>query len=578
MTTRNAWDREVDVLIVGAGMAGMSAALVATSEGLQVLVCEKTGLVGGTTATAGGTTWVPGNSQGKKTSRPDTVEAGRTYFEAEMGPDITGLREAFLATGAEAVDWFERNTEVRYKANDPYPDYHAEQPGGAAGGRALSPLPFDGSLLGEHFAKLRAPIPGMMVFGGMMVARDEIKHMIRPWRSLFAFGLSTRRVVRYVRDRMRFHRGTHLVLGNALAARLYYSCLQRKIEIGLNAKLVELVMNDERVEGAVVEIEGRQQSIRARRGVMLATGGCGASRKWRDELVGQPVPHTQVLEGSTGDGLDAGIAAGGVVDSMGAHSFWWMPSSLMPTADGSVAPFPHIRDRPKPGLIAVNKAGRRFVNEADSYHDFVLAMFRTNPSVPSIPAWLVCDRSFIRNYGLGLIHPVWQWVKSFEKAGYVVSAPTIAGLAAKIGVDGQALAEEIQRHNRAAATGVDEAFGKGSKALNRHNGDPEHGGPNPCLKPIEHAPFFAMAVHPAPLGACAGLRTSADAEVLDANGAPIPGLYAIGNDMRSVMQGHYPGPGATLGPAIVFAYRAALHAAKGVPVARAEASRAEARV
>ncbi len=558
--TKSQWDREVDLLVIGAGAAGMAAALVARHHGLEVLVCEKTGLVGGTTATAGGTAWVPNNSLSRNTSHPDDIAAARRYLDVEIGPDASPLREAFLQSGPEAVDWFARNTEVRFKANDPYPDYHAEQPGGAAGARALSPLPFDARVLGRDFAKLRPPIPELMIFGGMMVSRDEIKYLIRPWRSFHAFRLATWRLLEYLVARLDHRRGTRLVLGNALVGRLFHSCRQKGVEIALDARLAELVRNGDHVEGAVVEMEGAPRRIRARQGVVLATGGCAASPRWRKELTGQEIAYTTALDGASGDGLEAGIATGGVVDSGRAGAFWWMPASRVAWPDGRVAIYPHIRDRPKPGLIAVNSAGRRFVNEADSYHDFVKAMFRSNESVPSIPAWLVCDRVFLRNYGLGAIHPVWQQVAFFEKIGYVVSAPTIAALAAKIGVDGKALAEEIERHNRAAVTGVDEAFGKGSKALNRHNGDPEHDGPNPCLKAIEHAPFFAMAVYPAPLGTSAGLRTNADSQVLAADGAVIPGLYACGNDMCSVMQGNYPGPGSTLGPAITFAYRAAMHA------------------
>lgn len=554
------WDREVDMLVFGAGMGGMASALVARCEGLDVLVYEKTNYVGGTTATSGGATWVPGNSQSKRTDFPDDIEAGRTYLQAEMGDDITGLREAYLTTGATALDYFEKNTEVKYKASAPYPDYHAEQPGGAAGGRSLSPIPFDGRLLGKDFEKLRPPIPEFMVLGGMMVARNEIEYLIRPWRSLTAFSIAAKRLGRYALDRIKYSRGTHLVLGNALAGRLFYSCLKKGVQFRLNSTLVDLIVENNRVVGARVLIEGKQEKIRARRGVVLATGGAGASRKWRDALAGQPIPHTQVLEGSTGDGLDAGIALGGVVDKAGLGSFWWFPSSQVTYPDGRVAMFPHLRDRPKPGLIAINGSGRRFVNEANSYHDFVSAMFKSNQTTPTIPAWLICDRSFVRNYGLGVIHPVWQNLSHFIKMGYVISAPTIRELAEKIGVDPKAVAEEIESHNQAAITGLDTAFGKGEKAFNRHNGDKHHPGPNPCLKAIEDAPFFAVPVYPAPLGVSAGLRTTIDAQVLNASGVPIEGLYACGNDMRSPLQGHYPGPGSTLGPGIIFAYRAAMHA------------------
>lgn len=554
------WDHEVDLLILGAGAGGLTAALVGKCEGLDVLICEKTALVGGTTATSGGTAWVPGNSLSRKTSHPDNLEAARTYLTAEIGPDASGLRDAFLSSGAEAVDYLARHTEVKFKANDPYPDYHAEQPGGAQGGRGLSPLPFDGGLLGKDFARLRPPIPEFMVFAGMMVSRDEIKHLIRPWRSLLAFRLATKRVLEYVGQRFRYHRGTRLVLGNALVARLFYSCVQKNIEIDLNTKLIELVVRDGRVEGAVVASNGNRRAIRARRGVVLATGGCAGSRKWRDQLTGREIPHTNALECASGDGLEAGLAAGATLGKTPGSAFWWAPSSQIYWPDGRVATFPHIRDRAKPGLIAVNGKGRRFVNEANSYHDFVSAMLASKPDDKAVPAWLVCDRSFVRDYGLGAIHPVWQRVGYFEKIGYVVSAPTIAELAAKIGVDAQALAASVTQNNQAALTGVDEAFGKGSKALNRLNGDPEHPGPNKCLGSIEKPPFYAVPVYPAPLGASTGLRTNADGQVLDAAAAPIPGLYACGNDMSSVMQGNYPGPGSTLGPAIVFAYRVALHA------------------
>jgi len=554
------WDQEVELLVFGAGAGGMTAALVSKCEGLDVLICEKTALVGGTTATSGGTTWVPGNTLSMTTSNPDKLEAARTYLNAEIGPDATGLREAFLSSGAEAVDYLARHTEVKFKANDPYPDYHAEQPGGAQGGRGLSPLPFDGGLLGKEFARLRPPIPEFMVFGGMMLSRDEIKHLIRPWRSMFSFRLATRRLLEYLGQRLRHHRGTRLVLGNAMAARMYYSCLQKRIPIDLNTKLVELVVQDGRVQGAVVETHGTLRAIRALRGVVLATGGCGGSRKWRDELTGREIPITNALACASGDGLESGLAVGAKLGNAPGSAFWWAPSSQIRWPDGRVATFPHIRDRAKPGLIAVNGKGRRFVNEANSYHDFGCAMLASDPDDKAIPAWLVCDRPFVRAYGLGAIHPVWQQLGFFERIGYVVSAPTITDLAAKIGVDAHALEASVAQNNEAALTGVDRAFGKGSTALNRLNGDPDHSGPNKCLGLIQTPPFYAVAVYPAPLGASTGLSTNADGQLLDATDKPIPGLYACGNDMSSVMQGNYPGPGSTLGPAIVFGYRVAMHA------------------
>ena len=231
--------------------------------------------------------------------------------------------------------------------------------------------------------------------------------------------------------------------------------------------------------------------------------------------------------------------------------------------DGGRGAYPHLAlDRAKPGLIAVNAAGLRFVDEAVSYHEFVVAMHRSNETVPTVPAWLVCDRDFVRNYGLGRVPPGPRRLSSYVRSGYLIQAPTLDALAAKIGVDAAGLRDSVARNNRFAETGVDDDFGKGSTDFDRHNGDPSHQ-PNPCLGPIASPPFCAMAVYPSTLGSSVGLKTDPDGRVLSASGEPISGLYACGNDMASIMRGHYPGPGITLGPGMVFAYRAAMSLARG---------------
>jgi hypothetical protein len=207
----------------------------------------------------------------------------------------------------------------------------------------------------------------------------------------------------------------------------------------------------------------------------------------------------------------------------------------------------------------VNGAGRRFVNEANSYHDFVAAMLRSHATVPSIPSYLICDRSFIRDYGLGLVHPGAgrREIERYISDGYLHRAETLMELAQRIGVDGKNLQHSVQQHNRYAATGIDEAFGKGGTEYNQFNGDLANT-PNPCLRPIVEAPFFAVAVYPSTMGTCVGLSTDGDARVLDERGDAIGGLYAVGNDMASLFRGVYVGPGITLGPALVFAYRAVM--------------------
>jgi succinate dehydrogenase/fumarate reductase flavoprotein subunit len=391
-----------------------------------------------------------------------------------------------------------------------------------------------------------------------MVSRSEARLLVRPFASRRAFAFGARSAARYARDRLRHRRGTRLLLGNALVAALLLTIRRLGVQIWTESPFVELIRNGSRVDGAVIQHNGRRTVVSARRGVVLATGGFTSDAHLRQQFApDRPSDWALSTTGATGDGMTAAREVGGVVDTGDGVPMFFMPASVMRRRDGESFAFPHIiSDRARPGLIAVDATGHRFVNEADSYHDFVLAMYRNG--TPAV-AFLVCDQRSLRNYGIGLIRPVWQWLRWYEKAGYLVSAGTLAELADCIGVDRDALARAVRRHNDDARTGTDTAFGKGSNALNRFNGDPGVQ-PNPCLAPIETAPFYAVRVVPAAIGASAGLATDGDARVLDAAGAPIEGLYACGNDQASIMRGAYPGPGITLGPAITFAYRAMEHA------------------
>ena len=563
------WDREVDVLVFGAGMGGMTAALVASLEGLDVLLCEKTDQVGGTTSTSAGTVWIPGSSQATRDGVPDSIDDARRFLDAEIGPRAESLREAYLAAGPAALDYLEARSAVKFRAPPMHPDYHSNQPGRALAGRALAALPFDGRLLGGDFARIRPPIAPFMVLGGMMVGKDDIPVLLKPLASPRAFAAAAKLLLRHAADRLRYPRGTRLVMGNALVARLFYSLKSRSVPIAFDATLVALVRGKERVEGAVVDFGDKRQTIRARRGVVLATGGFAPNATLRAEYMSDvPVAHSNAFAGASGDGFSAARAVGAAVDDKHTSPAFYFPSSLHKDTV-----YPHILlDRAKPGLIAVNKDGRRFVNESDSYHDFVEGMLRANAASPSVPAWLVCDRSFIRDYGLGLVHPGARerQIARYVADGYLARADTLAALAQRIGVDGKNLAATVAEHNRYAATGVDEAFGKGGTEYNQFNGDPANT-PNPCLRPIAQAPFFAVAVYPSTMGTCVGLSTDGDARVLDDDGAAIEGLYACGNDMASLFRGVYVGPGITLGPALVFAYRAAMHLASSASAAADDA-------
>ncbi len=554
--------REVDLLVAGAGPAGLTAALVASLEGLDVLLVEKSDQVGGTGATSAGTLWIPGNSQSKAIGLNDSAAAADRYLSALIGEGTNRpLRAAYLATGPEAIDYLTAKTDVQFLPCGTHPDYRSNMPGAAVAGRAIVPAPFDGRLLGKDFKRLRAPIPEFMLLGGMMVGKADLAPLIGRFRSLGNFFYAAKLFARYFADRLRYPRGTRVMMGNALVGRLYYSLRKRNVPILFDAAIVELIETGDGVAGARLKCAGKDVVVKARKGVVLATGGYGHNARLRAAFMPQPVPaHSMSFAGNSGDGVVLGEKRGAALTPEHGTSGLWTPASLTPRPDGSHGLFPHFMlDRAKPGLIAVNAAGRRFVNEACSYHDFVLAMFESNAQAPSIPAWLVCDARFIAQYGLGIVYPGHRNPGKFERNGYLKSGRTLDELAGKIGVDARQLAATVARHNGFAATGVDVDFGKGETELNRFNGDAAHK-PNPCIGPLVTPPFYALAVWPADIAVSTGLAADADARVLDKDGQPISGLYACGNDMASVMGGSYPGPGTTLGPALVFAYRAVMHA------------------
>jgi succinate dehydrogenase/fumarate reductase flavoprotein subunit len=537
-------DAEYDLIVIGAGAAGMTAALVGAAEGLRVLVLEATAQVGGTSARSSGTLWIP----------RDAASAA-AYLDALVGDKAERhLRQAFLAAGPDMIDYLEKHGGFKFRPYPHHPDYRQDIPGAALGERPLEPPEFDGRLLGKEFERVGWPIPELMLFGRMMVTRGEAARLLRMLRSFPDALLGARLLLRYLLDRLRYPRGTRLVLGNAIVARLYNTLLEKNVPVWFSARAERLLPEG----GVEIQHEGRPQRVRARCGVVLAGGGFPAGAALRERHFPRPVArHTPASDACVGETLRLGLDAGGVLGPSGEHNALWFPSSVAPRADGSTAVYPHIvLDRAKPGLVAVGASGRRFTNEAVSYHEFGRAMYRTG----NVPAWLVCDRRFLWRYGLGMVRPMTLRLKRFLATGYLLEEPSIQALARAIGVDAAGLTETVRRHGEFARSGLDGDFGKGGNAYDRANGDAAHG-PNPCLGAIDRPPFYAVRVEPTPLGTSLGLLTDEHARVLDNEGQPVSGLYAAGNDMHSVMGGEYPGAGAQLGPGMTFAYLAARHAA-----------------
>lgn len=550
----------VDLLVIGAGAGGMSAALAASIEGLEVLLCEKTDQVGGALSTSAGTAWIPGNSLGASVGQPDTTEAAEEFLSHTVG-DVQGLaqRKAFLASGPAAIDYFSEHSKVKFEAAAALPDY-LDGPGAAFGGRALTPLPFDGRELKENFAHLRPPREEFLGLGGMMAGRHELFKMLAPFRSLENLKTTITIVGRYFIDRLSHSRGTRLVMGNALAGRLYLSLLERGVKPVFNTSLVQLIESNGTVSGAILETPDGQRRVMARRGVVLATGGISWHYGLRSRFFPALVEHYSLAPAAnTGDGVDAALKLGSSFDAGGVSPAYWMPCSTYRRAsDGKRMYWPHILlDRAKPGLLAVKRDGARFANEADSYHDFCIAQMRDGGQHP---AFLLCDHRFIKTYGLGFVLPGGHGLSRFKRNGYLTVAENIEALAAKLHIDPAALRETVRRYNEAAVQGVDPDFGRGVTTLNRFNGDGDNK-PNPCLAPFRDGPFYAVEVSPVDLATSAGLMVDEFNRVLAEDGKPIEGLYANGNDAASIFRGVYPGPGIAIGPALTFGWRIACHAA-----------------
>lgn len=556
------WDFETDVLVFGSGVGGFSTAVFARQNGLRTLVCEKLSVVGGTTATSGGIVWIPCSAQARAAGVDDSIDKARTYLKHELGEHYRAdLVDAFVEAGPEALARLQQGTEVAFDYV-PWPDYHPDQAGGMTAGRSLEARRYDGRRLASDFELVCPPMKRLMLLGGLSLDKRKVDDFLNPLRSVGGFFRVVRTFVRYAADRLRYSRGTDIGAGNALIARLLYTLRQLEADIWVHSPLVELIREGGRVVGAVVEREGRLQRVHARHGVVLATGGFPHNEQMRQELAPRhPHHHTVGYEGNVGDGINAGRRVGAALDQNLAGPALWQPSSQLAHADGTKETILYgYLDRGRPGVIAVDASGRRFVNESNSYHDIGAAMF-ANGAGQGNHFWFVCDRRFVWKRGLGLIRPFQFSLARYVRNHYITVADTVEELAAKIGISAQALAETVRKHNAYASTGVDLDFGKGSNPYNRMFGDP-HVRPNPNLAPIEHGPFVALRIYPSSLGTCLGLKSDEHARVLDAQDQPIEGLYACGNDVSSVMRGHYPGGGTTLGPAIVFAYIASRHIAR----------------
>ena len=551
-------EAEYDVLVVGTGASGMSAAVTAAYAGLKVLVVEKAALFGGTTARSGGWLWIPNTKLAHELGIHEPAGAARAYLQHETTTHFNPERvDAFLENGPKAIDFFTSKTCVQFDMPPVFPDYHAEAPGGQPGGRSMVTRPFDARELGARVQKLAPPVPELTVFGMMLGSGKELWHFLRAFKSLESFWYVSKRFGGHLLDVLRHGRGMTLTNGNALAGRLAKAGIDLGVEVWLDAPVKSLVEENGVVKGAMVVRDGQPTEVRVRKGVVLACGGFPYDIERRKQLF----PHaptgrehfTPSPALNTGDGLRLGESVGGWVDPSIPNAAAWCPTSVTQRKDGSQGVMPHFIDRAKPGVIAVTANGHRFTNEALSYHDFIQDLVKACAGQGEVACWLVCDHQHLREYGLGAVAPFPLPIGKHLRNGYLKRGSSLQGLAQSIGVPAAALQEEVASFNRDAASGKDSRFNKGSTAYNRYQGD-SLVTPNPCMAAIEHGPFYAIKVVVGEIGTFAGLETDAQCRVLTQGGQPITGLYAVGNDAASVMGGNYPGAGITLGPALTFGY------------------------
>jgi succinate dehydrogenase/fumarate reductase flavoprotein subunit len=560
----------VDLLVIGSGAGGLSCAVTAAHLGLKVLVVEKETLVGGTTAWSGGWMWITRNPLAVAAGIVEDIETPLSYLRHELGPHFDEPRlRAFLEAVPRMVDFFRTKTALQFIDGNGIPDFHGRSPDAATGGRSVCAAPFDGRRLGKIGSKLKPPLWETTLWGMGIAAGAELRHFLNATRSPASLWHAASLLLRYGRDCLLYGRGMRLVNGNALAAGLLASAIEAGVQVRTESSAQSLIKDQGRVIGARIATRGGALEVRARCGVVLACGGFPHDATRKKALL----PHaptgaehwSAASWGNTGDGLRLGEAAGGVVGSVVGRDFAQgaalAPVSLVPQKDGSFAHFAHLIERGKPGLIAVTPSGQRFVNEADSYYDFVCGLLKATPADHPVQAWLIADHTFIRRYGLGAVKPAPMPLRPWLRNGYLVRANSVTKLAESCQLDAQALQATIEKYNLMAQSGSDTDFAKGETPYNRMQGDALADLANPCMAPIQQGPFYAVNVVVGSLGTFAGLKVNAEAQVLNSAVEPIAGLYAAGNDMASVMGGHYPSGGITLGPAMTFGFLAAHHAA-----------------
>lgn len=546
------FDAPFDVVVVGAGAAGMTAALAASRQhGLRTLLIEKSGYFGGSTARSGGGVWIPGNYALKAAGQvdPGDAEAAKTYLDAIVGDVVPKVRrDTYIDRGPEVMDFLRESTPVRFQWVPDYADYLPEQPGGRPAGRSVEPVPMDARFLGAELQRLHPPYSKAPA--NLIVTQADFRKLSLGLRTIKG-PLTMVKVL--LRRLWAIARGQQMyAMGHAIAIGLRQGLDDAGVTVAYETELKELLIESDRVVGVVVEQGGTRRTIRATRGVILGSGGFEQNQELREKFLPQPTSASWSTgsTSNTGGGLLAGMAIGAATDLL--DDAWWGPTIELPGRAWFL-----LAERNLPGAIFVNAAGRRYMNEALPYVEATHAMYEGEASgISHVPSFMIFDQTYRNRYLFAGIAGRQKFPGRWYKEGVIVRAPSLDELADRLGLPADALADTVERFNGFARSGVDEDFHRGESAYDKYYSDPTVK-PNCSLAPIEKGPFYAVRIVPGDLGTKGGLVTDEHARVLRPDGSAIAGLYAAGNVSSAVMGNTYPGPGGTIGPAIVFGYLAA---------------------
>ncbi|WP_304598374.1 3-oxosteroid 1-dehydrogenase [Nocardia sp. MDA0666] len=547
-------DREYDVVVVGSGAAGMTAALAAAHHGLRAVLIEKAAHYGGSTARSGGGVWIPGNKALKASGRPDDREEARRYLHSIIGDVVPKEKiDTYIDRGAEAFDFVLDHSPLQMTWVPGYSDYHPEAPGGLGSGRSCEPKPFNLKVLGAEAANLEPPYAkaplNVVVMQTDFVRLNLIKRHPKGMMRAMRVGART-----YLAK----FTGKQIVgMGQAIIAAMRKGLQDANVPVLLNTPLTKLITEDGRVVGVEATVDGEPTIFKARYGVVLGTGGFEHNAEMREQYQRKPITTewTTGAAANTGDGIRAGMEVGGDIGFM--EDSWWGPTIFK-----GGKPWFALAERNLPGAIMVNADGKRFGNESAPYVEAVHTMYggkwgQGDGPGENIPAWLVFDQRYRNRYIFAGLQPGQRFPSRWMENDNIVKADTLEELAQRLGVPADNLAATVARFNAFAEKGVDEDFGRGKSHYDRYYGDPTVK-PNPCLAALVQGPFYAAKIVPGDLGTKGGLVTDTAARVLRADGTVIEGLYASGNSSTPVMGHTYAGPGATIGPALTFGYLAVM--------------------